>query len=185
MKNSCSARVGPEKNGQSIFLSSNALSQTLTDIEAEVLVHMPEGIKQNVYCVMNNKENSEQRKEGKRCTFADDCSAWSSAKQPSVKTTRRITNGHPEYVLEDEGTIYYDQQKDLKRSRIPVVPQPPEEELIRLNRKYWYFDANNNFLKRAIWIDGEHDYPKVTVVQYMGDWSPAAPNENCRKQLQP
>ena len=70
--------------GNGTFLSTDELAEILlapestTDYSSNS--NLPQGVKENVYFVVDNTNNISKRNRGKKSMFPDDCGAWSSSR---------------------------------------------------------------------------------------------------------
>ena len=54
---------------------------------------IPQGVKENTYFLVENHENIEKRRQGKKSNFEDDCGAWSSKLLSTKKTLFHYAGG--------------------------------------------------------------------------------------------
>ena len=60
------------------WLPTTELLQLLNDPPIDIFhLRVPVGLKSNVFCVLDNRDNAERRGRGERRAFDDDCGAWS------------------------------------------------------------------------------------------------------------
>ena len=92
---------------------------------------VPSGIKENVYFLLNNAPNILRRGKGKMCRYMDDCGAWTV--NASCKSHHYVIRGEQLDSVELRDGSYC---KELKGVKVPLSPQPSEDELITFKRYY-------------------------------------------------
>ncbi|XP_064102293.1 uncharacterized protein LOC135212631 [Macrobrachium nipponense] len=128
------------------------------------------GRKENLYFLCYIDSNLVTETGGKKCPYTDECGPWIA--KPSCKTHRYIVcDGEELDFVDMKDGIYC---REIKGVRIPVEPQPNEEEIITFKRYYGYLKRNPNYKRRVSIVlncsrDRDH-LRKVAVVEYIGSF---------------
>ena len=108
---------------------------------------VPNGIKNNVYFVLQNEVNMNRLGKGAKSTYNDDCGVWDS-KTTSTKSTYYISVcGKLVYVVK-KGVLY---GKIVKGSFVPIEPQP--SEVINLKGYYATLKRDKSYKKHVSWFE--------------------------------
>ena len=101
--------------------------------DVQVLTSIPQGMKNNMYCILDNGTNYNRHVKSQNSAYDNDCGVWSSSKNRSAI--------YP-YVVDDDGNMtrvfwiasqnaYCHKRKvDSKRIYMPVDPQPAGNTVI-------------------------------------------------------
>ena len=144
------------------FLETDVLIEKLLQDDHLDDSDVPNGIKENVYFMLNNKPNVERRKAGKKGTFFDDCGVYSQ--KGSMKT---------HYFIKENARYRYVDKKDgkymttLRRQRVPLEPQPSEDSILILKRLYSELKRDSSYKRRISWIDTV-DLSSSLCIEYIG-----------------
>lgn len=137
---------------------------------------VPPGLKEHVFFVLNRS----LEKEGKR-KFVDDCGSW---REISMKTIEYLANqGILETLYKKKG-IYC---RSVKRTQVPLDPQPETSEIYTMKRYYTKFVTSRNYQRRITWFEQmpEEENSMVVVVECLGEWQGSAPHGNAKRTTQP
>jgi len=152
--------------------SENGLNGTFMSVEK--LFHIartqapkgsaiPQGIKENVYFVINDTPNIQRRSNKKQSEYSDDCGAYDSKKN-STKSHYYILSGPVLTYVEKKNGLF---GNFVKKSFVSLEPQPDPTIVVNLKRKYSVLSRNNNYKKRVSWFEGNPKMP-VAIVEYIG-----------------
>ena len=143
----------------------------------DVLPRIPAGVKNNVYCVVDNSGNNERRRRGHNSIFDDDCGVWLSDKNRSTLFP---------YVCDEDGTLRrifwiaskgaYCREVKVDGSRVyqPLSPQPVASSVITLRRYYVTLAANQSYKRRVTLLANAS--ASLAVVEYFGEHVTGAPH---------
>ncbi|XP_071958450.1 uncharacterized protein [Antedon mediterranea] len=149
------------------FLTPNEIFKIMLS-EKPTSTSIPNGIKHNVYFLLDNSVNISRWANGQRSQYKDDCN-WS---------TKTSSNRHY-YVLVDDHLSYVDKKdglfcKDVNHKRIPIEPQPEEDSIILFRRYYATHKDLLSFKKKisvVLECPGRLDHLKsLSVIEYVGPW---------------
>jgi hypothetical protein len=119
-----------------------------------VLTDIPTGRKDGMYFVVDNEVNVENRKNGKKSEFWDDCGAWKNASTPS--STFIVINNKLTSIVKKQGLYCIEMQLNNKRQYIPIEPQPDNNSILVVHRLYQTLSASpagkDQFKRRVTWI---------------------------------
>lgn len=109
------------------FLDVSELLSTLQNHSFEEShPSIPFGTKNNVFFVVQNNQNCDQRSKGKKSAFSDDCGAWNSNSRCTPKTYYvKSESGEYKNVFLKNGSFC--SQKKLKASG-SMCPLPPSRK---------------------------------------------------------
>jgi len=131
---------------------------------------IPRGLKQDVYCVVQNGGNAQLRQQGKRSNFEDDCGVWESAGTSSSKYPYEMSYDeagklHLKRIFFRDKLYCSEKVVSGKRTYIAFDPQPPPNNVIVLNRYYTQQKHNPLYRKRVTFaVDACRS--AVAVVEY-------------------
>ena len=134
------SHVGRLSSGQ--FLDNQNLFRVLFEASDEmILADIPAGPKNNVFFVVDNTSNVNQRSQSKQCKFPDDCGVWISGAGAASPRTTYLVEGcsyRKLFVKKIDGERMYccERRSNGKRVYDPLIPQPPPESLIEIQRMY-------------------------------------------------
>lgn len=137
---------------------------------------VPPGLKEHVFFVLNRS----LEKEGKR-KFVDDCGSWRGI---SMKTIEYLANqGFLETLYKKKG-IYC---RSVKRTQVPLDPQPETSEIYTMKRYYTKFVTSPNYQRRITWFEQmpEEENSTEVVVECLGEWQGSALHGNAKRTTQP
>ena len=135
---------------------------------------VPDGVKSNLFCLVDYEVNHARRQHGECRAFDDDCGAW------NVKGGRTIVIP---YLIESDGSMrrlflhqgaYCNEWKvDGRRQYIPLEPQPDPTAVVTLGRYYTACQSNPSFQKRVTWFVTSSameaaNSVRVAVAEYLG-----------------
>lgn len=157
--------------GRGTFLTPKEVLHLMTSQQPSAY-SVPPGLKENVYFLLNNSENIFRRQNSMHAVYVDDCGAWAYS---SLKTHYYIIKGvehNLEYVDRKDG-VYC---RASKRQRVPLVPQPKEENIISFKRYYLSLKRSKTYRKRVstVYMCPEHlnSLKFLVVIEYIGPYPP-------------
>ena len=171
------SNCGPPPGAESLqgsFLDTPVVINYILRRETTI-ERIPRGVKSNVFFVVDNSQNAMRRANGKGSSFVDDCGVWKSSSSKKHLFTR--VNNEYVYVDKKNGTYLV----TVKGRRIPMDPQPTEDDIITLKRVYTSLKRDPDYKRRISWIEGDipSDMKRVTdnaaIVEYLGKF-PATPS---------
>ena len=153
---------------QGFFMDCVASFKTLTGSESSQCI-VPNGLKENVFFIVDNSNNVERRGGGKRSLFVDDCGVW--GKGSTKKHSYWFQNGSLSYVEQKTG-VYV---KSVKNQRVPLDPQPPNDEILIMHRFYVTLKRQPTYKKRISWIEQfpagvQPEQPHLAIYEYIGNF---------------
>ena len=110
---------------------------------------IPQGVKENTYFLVENHENIEKRRQGKKSNFEDDCGAWSS-KSSSTKKNLFHYAGESIKMVQLKNAQYCTKRLG---EWVPLEPQPLEDEVMVMKRFYACLKRKPEYKKRVTWIE--------------------------------
>ena len=160
---------GVRKLSKEKFLDTdNVLELIISSEEDDILAETPRGKKENIFFLLDQKENLDRRSRSKKMEFWDDCGTWDS-KSSSTKTTYFVyVEGKLVSVVKKE-TLYC---KEIKKKFVPLASQPLQCELVILKRFYATLKRDKTYKKRISWFQQLPGHPKhcetIAVAEYLG-----------------
>ena len=116
----------------SSFMDNEELLRLLA-MDVHGLKEVPDGVKEDVYFVVNNADNVTRRATSARSVFRDDCGVWTSAGTGTPPSYFLLSeSGKPSYIRYVKGVF----GKLVKGSFSPLTPQPQPDHVIVLRRSY-------------------------------------------------
>lgn len=164
-------------------LSTSAVLQLLQRCPSDVHIvdRIPLGLKNNVYCLVNNKNNVERLINGKNNVFDDDCGVWKSkgARKNTIpylvekdQPLKRLFLANSQYCREV--------QVRGKREYIPYDPQPDTSSVVTIVRYYATLSASDTYKRRISYLsDPKNDYA-AAVIEYIGIHVNGQQHGNCK-----
>jgi len=158
------------------------LSLIQTRGDETVHPHVPRGRKENVYFVVDNRDNVLRQLGGQMSVFEDDCGAWKSVCS-SKKHPYLINDGKPTLLkwVASQGKYCREMKSGGKRLYVPYDPQPLSSEIITLHRYYTNLATNKNFKRRVTYMVGASATDAaqtVAVYEYFGRHEGGLPHGN-------
>ncbi|XP_074646981.1 uncharacterized protein LOC141902919 isoform X1 [Tubulanus polymorphus] len=148
------------------FLDVDDIYSVLSS-ERTVWEQIPMGKKENVFFLVDNTQNSENRSRGKRSSFPDDCGVWDSKSASSNIRYFILRNNHLESVVLKDG-LY---GKQGRKTFTSINPQPNEECLFGLHRAYVSLKRCPSYKKRVSWCSkGPAELLNRALVEYIGNY---------------
>ena len=126
---------------------------------------IPQGVKQNVYFVIDDTNNRKRRLLKKCSDYSDDCGSWESAKN----STKAMY-----FIRSSIGTLHYIEcragiyGKRSKKTFVPFDPQPDPSTILIGYRKYSTLARNSSYKKRVTWFNCE-PVIATAIVEYIGE----------------
>ena len=140
---------------------------------------VPTGVKENVYFILDNSRNFEDRAKRKASNFGDDCGVWNSTSGSSPKF---------HYILYIDGTLstvflrqnqYCDRKMiQIFKKYIPMDPQPDNSKVIVVHRYYTAPKLDKEYKKMVTWLGDGGLQSSLSVVDYFGKFPGLAPRGN-------
>ena len=127
---------------------------------------IPEDVKENVYFIIENKDNVTRRNKGEKSTFWDDCGSWCKGSTP--RSHFEIdTDGKLKSLMYRGGKYYREKQVNRKRTQVELNPQPTN--VVVIHRYYSVLQCDKRYRRRISWIAGTTDAP-LALVEYVGEY---------------
>ncbi len=160
------------------FLKFSNILQLFLE-NSSVHTKVPTGKKENVCFLVNNESNLDNRSQGGRSDYWDDCGVW-NAGAPTTPTVYLCSNTSDGLVIKrvivkKAGEWCHEKQINKKKVWIPLDPQPASEELLYVHRHYSNLvkpmPESGSYKKRVTWIECEcFQFPKVALYEYIGTY---------------
>nr|XP_039254271.1 uncharacterized protein LOC120331266 [Styela clava] len=121
-----------------------------------------------------NTKNAENRRNGYRSEFSDDCGVWNSKKGTSPKTFYFVEEGcRPKKVFKKAGQFCNEKEIKGRRTYNPLIPQPSSEQLLEIQRYYASLKGTKMFKKRVTCILSSPTYllkvkDEIALVEFVG-----------------
>ncbi|XP_062608451.1 uncharacterized protein LOC134270271 [Saccostrea cucullata] len=168
----------PYKNPDTNSLSGKFLSM---EQQIEILqnqgtttnhTEIPKGVKENVFFVLNDAYNARRRAEGKSSSYPDDCGAWMQGKNITKPEYFLKTQLGFQNVRREKSGMYF---RRLKGNKVPLSPQPTDEQILLVKRKYSTLAREQKYRKRVTWFDN-HPFLEAAFVEYLGPYPEDSPS---------
>ena len=144
---------------------------------------IPVGIKENVYYVMDNNLNLENRSNKKRSTFSDDCGVWDSSTGASPKSYYLLhDNGDLTLTFLKNGLYCHKKRVNKKTEYLPMTPQPDKNQIVVIHRYYATLKASEKYNKRVTWLGEGGLESTLALVEYIGQFPGLASHGLSQKQ---
>ncbi|XP_078674699.1 uncharacterized protein LOC144912839 [Branchiostoma floridae x Branchiostoma belcheri] len=162
------------------FLDIDTLVQELRSC-TEPQAHVPRGVKENVYFLVDNSANASRRLSGKSSEYWDDCGAWSS-KSRSVLTHFLSQPGRRlKKIVLRQGQYCLERQEKKRTVFYPLEPQPQEGNVVIVRRYYSRLARDERYEKRVSWLENPTDGTRqVACMEYRGSYPGDAPHGNSK-----
>ena len=164
--------ISPLPNAK--FMTAERIIPLLMQDNATVLPSIPAIVKENVFMIVDNKENMERRVNGRQSVIFDNCGAWTGVSGGATPcTTFIMSTGRPEHVIAKNG-VYYKEKHVAKNKKIfmKLHPQPQLDDVINLHRHYSSLKADRQYKRRVSFLTcpGNQTLAKVCVIEYCGKY---------------
>jgi len=135
---------------------------------------IPNGTKNNVYCLVDNSENQKRQTLGQNSTFSDDCGVWQSSKSKS-SISPYISDGQNGlkriFWVASQQAYCSETKVEGKRVYSPLDPQPLPDTVIKIRRYYVTLAADDAYRRRITTLVepnlmAEHN---VAIVEYFAE----------------
>ena len=113
---------------------------------------VPRGRKEGVWFIVDNEDNVSREKRGLPGRYWDDCGAYSSGGNLGKYYYHCVDGQEPQLIYNHQGTFHSRPQVSNKRAYAPLVPQPPENEVLVISRKYNTLKAGAEYIRRITTI---------------------------------
>lgn len=90
-------------------------------------------MKENVFFVLNDEYNAKRRADGKNSSYPDDCGAWMQGKNITKPEYFLKTQLGYQNIRREKSGLYFPL---LKGKKVALSPQPTEEQILLVKRKY-------------------------------------------------
>lgn len=161
--------------------TSTVISHLLKDTPG--LPHIPSGSKDNVFFVIDNKVNLEERSNKKRSAFSDDRGVWNSSSGASPKTYYLLHENGDLSILYLRNGVYCVKKQVNKRLEFrPLQPQPEKEQTVVLHRYYTTHKLNKGYKKKVTWLGEGGLESSLAFVEYVGKFSGLGPHGKSQSQ---
>jgi len=154
---------------QSSSFLDNTECLRLLALDLNGLADIPDGLKENVYFVLNNADNVARRKASARSVFWDDCGVWSSEGTGTPPFYYLLCeDGPPAYIRCVKGVF----GKRVKGSFEALTPQPKPEQVLVVRRSYSKLKRDPTYRRRVTWLDHmTRNWSKpLAIVEYCGKY---------------
>ena len=135
----------------------------------DVHTEVPQGVKNNVYFLVQNETNIQKRSDGQRSNFYDDCGAWESQKAMSAKTTHIVSERLKQVTLKND-QYCIKQKRQGRITWVPLNPQPDECDIVILHKYYASLKKDNRYKKRVSWFESttNTEISNTALYEYSG-----------------
>ena len=131
--------------------------------------------KDNRYFVVDNAENIDRKRSGKRSEHPDDCGTWLSTHGNCNRTSYLVhSEENFEKLFVRDGLYCKEKKVNRKRTYVPLSPQPSTDAVMVIYRGYSKLKADPTFCRRVTWIEksaGSKAPSQNAVVEYIGKFS--------------
>ncbi|XP_064098155.1 uncharacterized protein LOC135209391 [Macrobrachium nipponense] len=148
----------------------------------QVTDYVPRGTKENRYYLVKNTDNLKRRDEGKMSQFWDDCGTWAKG-GPTTKTLYLCLplKNLQKVVLKNE--VYcWERTKQKKTVYIPLEPQPDDDHVLVVHRRYVKHSLSSLYEKRVTWLEVQNNELDIAIYEYKGTFPGRAPHKQSHGQ---
>ncbi|XP_069954537.1 uncharacterized protein [Cherax quadricarinatus] len=128
---------------------------------------IPAGRKDNVYFLMDNRDNVRRRKMGMKSKYKDDCGEWST-KGSCNRHYYMLHKGRLAYLIKKNG-LYC---REVKNKPVPIEPQPSESDIVIVNKYHVFLKRKVDYKRRISFFEklplGMEEKTELAVVEYVG-----------------
>lgn len=145
------------------------------DSVENIASEIPNGVKENVFILLHDSLNAKRRSEGKSSIYPDDCGSWQQGKNVTKAEFFLKTQTGYQSVKKDKTGTYF---RLLKGKKMPLSPQPHEEQVITVKRKYSTYSTlarEQRFRKRVTWFESD-PFPEIAFAEYIGPYPTQNPS---------
>ena len=159
---------------QEKWLQLEQICKLLANNKATHLDSIPNGLKENVYCVFKKS------KDRKRNDFTDDCGAWCSFSRSSLEYMNKPDGSLGRVYVKDR-LVCEEKRRSGKRVYQPITPQPDSSAIITVYMYYTKLKADKTYERRITWIERRNglDSDEKCVAEYRGVFPGFKPHGNC------
>ena len=147
------------------------------------LPNIPSGSKENVYFIIDNRSNIDNRSSKKRSAFSDDRGIWKSSSGTSPKTYYLLhDNGDLSTVCLRNGLFCVRKMVNKHTEYRPLSPQPPNEQVVVVHRYYTTLKheltskQDKGYRKKVTWLGEGGLESSLAFVEYVGKFPGHAPH---------
>ena len=130
---------------------------------------IPNGLKNNVYFILDEKKNIERGTFGKASEYYDDCGAWDRNGKGTPTSYYRVKGEYVSLIKFNKAEVLYYTYKGQQ-----LNPQPNPNEILIIKRYYLKLKANNGYERRITRIlaapPGLISNIQYAVVEYKGEF---------------
>ena len=116
------------------------------------LPQVPRGTKENVFFIVDNTQNTARRQNGKKARLWDDCGAYVDGGSGSKFHYLYRKEEKPCLLYVHKGQYCRRERKKKVSSFFPLQPQPAQEELLVVERKYDKLKLDPSYKRRVTTI---------------------------------
>ena len=127
---------------------------------------IPKGVKENVFFVLNDEYNAKRRADGKNSSYPDDCGAWMQGKNITKPEYFLKTQLGYQNIRREKSGLYF---RLLKGKKVALSPQPTEEQILLVKRKYSTLAREEKYRKRVTWFENQ-PFLETSFVEYIGTY---------------
>jgi len=152
----------------SSFLENSEYLRLLA-LDVNGLADIPDGVKENVYFVLNNADNVARRNTSTCSVFRDDCGVWSSEGTGTPLFYYLLCeDGPPAYIRCLKGVF----GKRVKGCFEALTPQLQPEQVLVIRRSYSKLKRDPTYRRRVTWLDRiTRNWTKpLAIVEYSGNY---------------
>ncbi|KAK3090199.1 hypothetical protein FSP39_009978 [Pinctada imbricata] len=143
--------------------------------------NIPKGVKENVFFLIHDEENKVRRQQGKGSQYPDDCGAWKSSSNVTKSDYFLKTQSGYQSIKRDKNGNFY---RIVRRTNVILSPQPSDEHVVVLKRKYSVLARCNEYRKRVTWCEGALN-SSLAIVEYIGTYVPNVSHGNAKNTSVP
>ena len=167
-------------------LTATEIFKTIINTESTCYDAIPNGSKENVYFLLDNRSNLTRKTHLKSNQFHDDCGAWDSHNGRTVKTDFVVQSDNTlRFICMKDGQYCIEKQVKGKKTFIPLNPQPIQDTIVTLSRYYTPLKRDKMYKKRVSHFSRmptQHQArAEISLVEYTGAFPEnTAPHGNAK-----
>ncbi|XP_068200871.1 uncharacterized protein [Palaemon carinicauda] len=152
-----------------MFLNTKSIIKTLLSVDnfSKLLPCVPNGLKENVSFIVDNRINSRRQELGLKGTYEDDSGPWNCSDSHSV--TRYFLYDSLKSIELKDGIYCKETRRDKKRVYLPLDPQPTPESILSVQSYYVKHAFSKSYRKKVTWLGSLPKFvPPVILYEYSG-----------------
>ncbi|KAK3103000.1 hypothetical protein FSP39_015680, partial [Pinctada imbricata] len=153
------------------FLTAEKQLEILQSDNPKV-TNIPRGIKQNVFFILEDTANTERRSMGKKSEYPDDCGSWKQGANVTKAEYFLKTQIGIQSIKRNKDGLYY---RIHKKKNVALNPQPHNDHVICMKRKYSVLARQNEYRKRITWFEGG-PYEGTAFAEFIGTFPDDIPS---------